>query len=448
MTDTAIAPIFHRTDRQGVDLPEIAFVPIEEIMEHPDNWRIHPPEQLDAIRASFAQFGPHRDASDFNVRSGRLIDGHARITVLREQGIDLLYCQLHDFSDEEEKAWLLAKHGTERGTVDDEGKLRLLLAEYVEEDRFPPGWDMDDWDRLVEAGKAEIEKLPFEQPDQPEAVPCRFEVGDVWRIGDHIVACIDSEDEESVKRLLALAGIERVSQVFTDPPYRMETSGGSLKTEAGDDLYNRDKLDAVEAQGLSSCDPESEFLPTLKHWFGWAGDKPNRTNGETLNVFVYCNDALQLPYMRWTDSKRGTWATLMWTKDWRGDPLGGRHETNCEYLLWLKYNALWNERSVAPTADRSKILRYQVTEQQKESDHPTPKSVELAVNEMMLTTKEGDWIADPYCGTGAHAIAAHFLGRRSISCDLNPSYADFTLGWLEMITGEKAKRIQPGLRIE
>lgn len=440
-------PMFSRTDASGAPLPETAFVPIDEIMEHPDNWRIHPPEQLDAIRASFDRFGPHMDASDYNVRTGRLLDGHARIGVLRERGIGLLYCQLHDLDEREEKAWLLAKHGTERGTIDDDGKLRLLLEEYVEEESFPPGWDMDDWDKLVEQGKAEVDALPFVHPDEPDSVPCRFEVGDVWRVGDHLVACADSEDAVVVCSLLELAGIDRVSQVFTDPPYSMETQGGSFQITPGKEQYVREKLNKVEDMGLDHCDPESEFLPTLRHWFGWAGEKPDRGKGESLNVFVYCNDALQLPYMRWTARANGTWATLLWDKH-RGDPLGGRHETNVEYLLWLKVGARWNERTVAPTADRSKILRYAITEKQKEGDHPTPKSVELAMNEMMLTTTEGEWIADPYCGTGAHAIAAFLLGRKSISVDADPKYADFALGWLEMVTCEKAKRLKPGLRME
>src|SRR4051812_37267952 len=70
----------------GRELPKTAYIAIDTILLHPHNWHIHPQEQLEAIRASIEYFGPDMDPSDYNVRTGHLLDGHARLAVLRERG--------------------------------------------------------------------------------------------------------------------------------------------------------------------------------------------------------------------------------------------------------------------------------------------------------------------------------------------------------------------------
>jgi 16S rRNA G966 N2-methylase RsmD len=46
--------------------------------------------------------------------------------------------------------------------------------------------------------------------------------GDVWRLGDHVLACADSQDAEFLGRLM---GEHKAAVVFTDPPYNVKIRG-------------------------------------------------------------------------------------------------------------------------------------------------------------------------------------------------------------------------------
>jgi site-specific DNA-methyltransferase (adenine-specific) len=54
--------------------------------------------------------------------------------------------------------------------------------------------------------------------------------------------------------------------------------------------------------------------------------------------------------------------------------------------------------------------------------HPTQKPVELMKQLIRLTTKEGDLVLDPFCGSGTTAIACLELGRRYICIEKDDEY--------------------------
>ena len=56
--------------------------------------------------------------------------------------------------------------------------------------------------------------------------------------------------------------------------------------------------------------------------------------------------------------------------------------------------------------------------------HPTEKPVELAAHFILLHTKPGDLVLDPFCGSGSTGEAALRLGRRFLGIDLEQRWVD------------------------
>jgi site-specific DNA-methyltransferase (adenine-specific) len=56
--------------------------------------------------------------------------------------------------------------------------------------------------------------------------------------------------------------------------------------------------------------------------------------------------------------------------------------------------------------------------------HPTQKPVRLMQALIELTTREGQVVVDPYCGSGTTLVAARNLDRNYIGCDNNPAYVE------------------------
>ena len=65
--------------------------------------------------------------------------------------------------------------------------------------------------------------------------------------------------------------------------------------------------------------------------------------------------------------------------------------------------------------------------------YPTQKPVELLEKIIEASSKEGDLVADFFCGGGTTAAVAQKLGRRWIACDQSRVAVAITQGRLESL---------------
>jgi len=69
-------------------------------------------------------------------------------------------------------------------------------------------------DEYLGGDNGEEDEDEFEgEPDEEQT---RVQVGDVWKLGRHIIACVNSCDPDAVKKLV---GDRQIDFVFSDPPY-------------------------------------------------------------------------------------------------------------------------------------------------------------------------------------------------------------------------------------
>lgn len=63
----------------------------------------------------------------------------------------------------------------------------------------------------------------------------------------------------------------------------------------------------------------------------------------------------------------------------------------------------------------------------EKTDHPCQFPVELIERLVLSLTNEGDWVLDPFLGTGTAVIAAIRHGRRGVGAETVPKYIDLAL---------------------
>ncbi len=56
--------------------------------------------------------------------------------------------------------------------------------------------------------------------------------------------------------------------------------------------------------------------------------------------------------------------------------------------------------------------------------HPTQKPLSLLARVLMASTRAGDWVLDPFCGSSTTGIAANLLERRFLGIDRQEAYLD------------------------
>ena len=70
--------------------------------------------------------------------------------------------------------------------------------------------------------------------------------------------------------------------------------------------------------------------------------------------------------------------------------------------------------------------------------HPTQKPLALVERTIGNSSRPGDRILDPFCGSGTTLIACERTGRRGIGIELDPRYVAATIARWEAFTGEAA----------
>jgi DNA modification methylase len=79
------------------------------------------------------------------------------------------------------------------------------------------------------------------------------------------------------------------------------------------------------------------------------------------------------------------------------------------------------------TNDRTQDSVFEVEKPHISDLHPTTKPVELVARMIANSSRRGEAVYDPFCGSGTTLIAAHQLGRVGYGMDIDPGYIAVTL---------------------
>jgi DNA modification methylase len=386
------------------------------LLPHPKNWRKHPKAQVAALEGVLTEVGWVQDTV-VSRRTGRLLDGHARVELAlqrREPRVPVVYV---DVSEEEEALVLASLDPISAMATTDPAKLAELLGTAKANSEALKALLEDlaaqaEKGLAAKAGKCDPDLVP-PIPKEPTARP-----GDLFLLGPHRLLCGDATKTEDVARLM---GSEKAACMATDPPYGVEYQGGTAEklriandtAEGLENLLTRAfaAADGALAPGAAIyvAHPAGTLSVTFGRCFLAAGWRLHQT-------LVWVKDSMVLGH---ADYHYRHEPILFGYKAGRGRRgRGGRG--------WYGGNS---ETSVL-----------EVPRPKRNEQHPTMKPVELMERMLLNSCPPGGLVYEPFAGSGSTLIAAERLSRRCLALELDPRYADVVCSRWEAFSGEEVRR--------
>ena len=159
--------------------------------------------------------------------SYRIIDGHLRVMAARELGIENLDALvLPDTSDAQRIELELALNRLPEDSTWDAANLKIKIEQLIEYnvDLTFTGFETAEIDNILKFGVVEPEDQNWTASDPVT------QVGDIWQVGDHIIACGNALPPDEVLGGV-LDGLELAKACITDPPYNVPTAGHIRTTQ-------------------------------------------------------------------------------------------------------------------------------------------------------------------------------------------------------------------------
>jgi len=450
------------------------------------------PEDREGLKRALAEFG---DLSGiiWNRRTGLLVAGHQRMSVLGQikpektlvlqtpdqtgtvatgyieaDGRRYSYREVEWDEARAHQAMLAANRWGRRGHDDQEVLVGLL------EDLQTAGLDIDltgyDADDLTDILGSDDTPETSAQPhiDKAEELQAKWktEVGQIWQVGQHRIACGSATDPETWERLMQG---RKACLCNTDPPYGVSWHGvdGSKQwtiihndTKTEDDLLSNLLVPAFRL-AMQHTEPDAAF-------YIWHASSTRRD-------FEAALDRVGLTEKQY----------IIWVKDhmvlghadyhWQQEPsfYACKAGESCRWLGDRTQRTVWRIRppapadlaasiangmrlsdgtgntiyiaSTAPKNRKTRLIRLNegesfaiATENQTDAWqatldpnntrlHPTQKPVALFRIPIINHTKPGDLIIEPFSGGGGQFLAAQETGRVCYGMDLDAKYVAVTL---------------------
>ena len=354
-----------------------------------------------------------------NKRTGHVIDGHLRIELaLRQrQQVPVLYV---DLSDNEEKLALATFDPLSAMAIADKEMLAGLLDEV--------STDNESLQKMLEelADEQGLKSAPTEgltdEDDIPEVeedpVTCP---GDVWLLGQHRLLCGSATEAEQVAQLL---NGQAPNTMITDPPYGVRYEAAWRAQAKG-----RKKTSREETSRLSN-DDQADWYAAYALFGGTV-------------AYVWHASAFTDVVME--GLRRAGFAIkqqIIWNKNvhalsrsdyhWKHEP--------CWYALREAGSRNWNGgRSQMTVWDIPSVIF-----EEGKTAHPTQKPVALYERAILNHTNPGEYLYEPFCGSGTAVIACEKLDRRCLALELDPRFVDLIIQRWQDFTGKAAVREADG----
>jgi len=258
--------------------------------------------------------------------------------------------------------------------------------------------------------------LPDNQPQK------LISPGEIYKLGDHLLACGDCKDINLVDKLVTGGGNIRL--ILTDPPYGVAyvENKEHFKSTIGANLSAPRQIVGDE---LRTDDQYAEFT---KSWI-----TPILKNLEVKNAFYIFNCDMMMCSLRQGMKQAGLYYSQMiiWVKN---NIVIGRKDYNPQHEV-LAYG--WYGRHKFERAKGKSVIFHAKPHHSKL--HPTMKPVGLLRKFILNSSKTNDIVYDPFGGSGSTLMACEQTKRKCLMIEIDPFYCQVIIDRWEKLTNKTAE---------
>ena len=383
---------------------KIISVKTSELIPYENNAKKHDETQIKNVAESIRQFGWQQPI--VIDRKNVIVIGHCRHLAAQRLGLEQVPCTVaEDLTDEQIRALRIADNKTNESPWDVE-MLQIELAD-LDLSAFEFDFDFDFDPETTEATEDE----DFD-PTPPQQT--KVKLGDLYKLGDHMLLCGDATNTEHVKRLCT----ETVDLYLTDPPYGVDYEGkGKEKLKIQNDDKDTEELEAFLTDAFIAADAVMRPGAVFYIWYGNArelefGLAARHASWHIRQILIWLKNSM-----------------VMGRQDyqWKHEP--------CMYG-WKEGAAhIW-------CSDRKQTTVLEFDRPTKNKEHPTMKPVALFDYLIKNNTTPGQIVFDSFGGSGTTVIACEQNKRKARVMELDPKYADVIIRRWEELKDKKAELVK------
>ncbi len=404
---------------------KIEVVEIKKLRINERNARLHSDDQIRQLMNSIEKFG-------FTVpilidEKKMVIAGHGRLEALKRLGHKKApVILLSHLTENEKRAYVLADNQIPMLADWD---LTLLKEEldFLNQEGFELediGFGNDEVQDIFETEEKEWKKGLTDEDDVPDPPQKpKTKLGDIYQLGSHRLMCGDATNAGQVEKLLG--GLKPMLMV-TDPPYGVnyEPEWRNEAAEKGKIAYaaralgkveNDDRVDWTDAIRL--FDGDVAYVWHAGVYAAQVAESLAKAGYEIRSQIIWAKQGLVISRGHYHWQHEPCWYAVKKGKTghWSGD---------------RKQTTLWQIANRNPRGGEI---------EDSNTDHSTQKPVECMRRPIVNNTKRGEFVYDPFLGSGTSLIAAESTGRVCYGMEIDPRYCDMIVKRWEDFVGKKAQ---------
>lgn len=388
----------------------VEYVSVDSLILHPQNMNSHSDEQIERL-CRLIKYQSFRNPIVVQKGTDYVVAGNGRLMAARKMSMEKVPVIYQEFESEAQLyAYMVSDNA---------------IAEWSELDLSQINSDIKGLDLDVEMlgikdFEIEVEQIPQSDedavPDLPDEPTTKR--GDVWLLGNHRLMCGDSTMIDDVEKLL---DGQEPNTMITDPPYGVKYEAGwranakgvkKTAREENSNLINDDNADWYDAYVLHKGNVA--YVWHASAFTDVVMDGLRRADFEIKAQIIWNKNVHALSRSDYQWKHEPCWYAVRKGKkhSWEGD---------------RKQKTIWDVSNVMFEKDAG-----------GKTSHPTQKPVELYIRSIENHTNNGEYIYEPFGGSGSSVIAAEKTKRRSLTMELDEKYCDVIIKRWEDYTGKKA----------